>query len=265
MKRKPWSLVILALLHILAPLGNFLFNALRAKRSFAEQWFYWTHIIPPYLLFVYVVVPVLAGVLIFICRRWSYWAYLGLIALVLASNIYSFWTSMNMTSFIVLISILVIDILVVAYFVVPSVQQVYFDPRLRWWEAAPRYHFDQEGTVDGRPVILKNIGAGGLFLSSSEDLLENSLVKIFWKRNDKEVSASGRIVYKNLQGTNPGYGIRFENLPPTSQQQISAQITVLHEQGKIVAERLPGPEDGFGIWFKKLITTGEGLFPKTRR
>ncbi len=133
---------------------------------------YWFEIIPKHLLFVYVFVPIMAGVFIYICRRWSYWAYLGCLALIFLSNLYSFLTSMNLSTFLALVIVLLADLVVVAYFVVPSVQKVYFDPRMRWWEAAPRYNFDTEGFVNGQRAFIKNLSQGGLFMTSPANFNE---------------------------------------------------------------------------------------------
>jgi hypothetical protein len=96
MKRKPWPLIIIALLHILAPFGNLVMNAMRAGRTLPDQWFYWSQILPKHLVFVYMVIPILAGIFILICRRWSYWAYLGCLAVVFISNVYSYTTHANL-------------------------------------------------------------------------------------------------------------------------------------------------------------------------
>lgn len=263
MKTKPWSLIILALLHILSPLGSLSLNAFRMGRSIVEQWYYWFNVIPKPLLFIYVAVPMLAGLFIYVCRRWSYWAYLASIAIIFLSNLYSFSTNMTVATFGVLLFVILTDILVVAYFVVPSVQKVYFDPRMRWWEVAPRYNFDHEGTVNGGRAFLKNLAQGGLYMTSGPRLDEGDKVDIYWNYNDKEVTVSGIVVYKSPNPSAPGYGVRFNHTVET-QGKVKEVVAQLHEKGLIVKERLPGPEDSFRSWLKKLVTTGEGLFPKVK-
>lgn len=163
-----------------------------------------------------------------------------------------------------LIVVLIIDLLIVAYFVVPSVQQVYFDPRLRWWEAAPRYHFDIEGQVNGVSAFIKNLGQGGLFMTGGPDLAEGDRADVFWNFEGVEIRIPGKVVYRSNRSEFPGYGIKFDP-HPESERKIAQIIATLHRRGKIVVERLPGPEDSFGVWLKKIFTTGEGLFPRVRR
>lgn len=264
MKRKPWPLIIIAVLHILAPFGNLLLNATKSGRSLSEQWFYWSQVLPKSLVFIYIIVPIVAGLLILICRRWSYWLYLVCLGLVFISNVYSFTTNANLMSFLLLVVVVVADLLVVAYFVVPSVQKVYFDPRLRWWEAAPRYHFDIEGQVNGTAAYIKNLGQGGLYLTTGPELAEGDRADIFWNFEGVEVRMPGKVVYKSNRPGFPGYGVKFDP-NPEGEKKVSQAIATLHRRRKIVVERLPGPEDSFGVWLKKLFTTGEGLFPRVRK
>lgn len=263
MKRKPWSLIVLALLHVLAPVGNLILNAMRAGRTLPQQWHYWFDVLPKPLLFIYVGIPILAGIFIYLCRRWSYWAYLACIAIVFLSNLFSYWTSMNISTLVALIVVVVVDIIVVAYFVVPSVQKVYFDPRMRWWEAAPRYNFNHEGLVNGTKAFLKNLSQGGLFMTTGPALNEGDNVEVSWNFEGQETKVLGSVVYKSPRADAPGYGVRFSHTPE-SQRQVKTVIDKLHARHLIVVERLPGPEDSFGVWLKKLITKGEGLFPKTK-
>ncbi|WP_415063353.1 PilZ domain-containing protein [Bdellovibrio sp.] len=261
MKRKPWSLITIALLHVLAPFGNLVLNALRSGRTLQGQWHYWFEVVPKPLLFIYVAVPMLAGLFIYICRRWSYWAYLACLSLIFLSNLYSYWTSMNWNTFPVLMLVVIVDLIVVAYFVVPSVQKVYFDPRMRWWEAAPRYNFNHEGFANGTKAFIKNLGQGGLFMTSGPSLSEGDNVDMTWSYQGQDVSVSGVVVYKSPRVESPGYGVKFNHTHET-QNQVKSVVDHLHKQGLIVVERLPGPEDSFAVWIKKLMTRGEGLFPK---
>lgn len=263
MKRKPWPLIILALLHVVSPLGSLILNALRVGRTIPQQWYYWFEVLPQPLPFIYIVLPILAGLFIYLCRGWAYWAYLVCVGIIFLSNIYSFFVSMNMGTFLILAIVVFVDILVVAYFMVPSVQKVYFDPRMRWWEAAPRYNFNTEGIVNGGRAYLKNLSFGGLFMTSGPHLEEGDKVDVYWNFKGQEQVISGIVVYKSRNPSAPGYGVRFRHTVET-QQQIKAVVEQLHEAGLIVIERLPGPEDSFANWFKRLLQTGEGLFPKTR-
>jgi hypothetical protein len=258
MKRKPWAIIILSLLHILAPVGNLLMNAWRSHRTLADQWMYWTTFLPKHLFLSYVLIPPIAGLLIFLCRRWSYWAYMFCMFLLLALNVYAFTTDAHMGTFLALVGVVVVDIFAVAYFVVPSIQQVYFDPRMRWWEAAPRYRFGAHGKVDGAIALIKNLSIGGLLLETSAPLAQGQKVEVSWDYEGSNYQARGEVAYS----VSAGYGIRFAD-NGVDQKSLKSLIKNLHGKSMLVTERLPGPEEAFGPWLKGLLTRGEGLFPRS--
>lgn len=263
MRRKPWSLILLALLHVISPIGSLLLNAALSGKTPLEQWYYWIEALPIAFPFIYIFLPILAGVFIYICRRWSYWGYLVCIGTIFISNIYSYYTNMTLGTLLILIIIALIDILVVAYFMVPSVQQVYFDPRMRWWEAAPRYNFNTSGIVNGGRSFIKNLSQGGMFITTGPLLEIGDKVNIFWEYKGVEQTISGIVVYKGTNTAEPGYGIRFTHTIETIKQ-LKDITDQLQAEGLIVKERLPGPEEGFWAWFGNLLKTGEGLFPKIK-
>lgn len=263
MKRKPWAIIILAVLHLLAPLGNLIINAHRTGATVAQHWNYWLQVVPLLLFLSYTLLPILAGVFIFVCKKWSYWAYLGCLFLIFLSSLYGFSTNANLINFLFLMGLLLIDFLAVAYFVVPAVRNVYLDPKLRWWEAAPRYSFENAVEINGSHETgqIKNISEGGLFAMSLTDLKEGDQAKLVWTFEGTVYQVEGKIVYKTARARSEGFGIQFTH-NAESQKQLKMLCSKLREQGKIVPDRLPGPEDSFMHWLKKLLVKHEGLFPK---
>lgn len=262
MKRRPWAIIVLALLHILAPIGNIILNSYRSGRSYSQTWDYWFYNLPKPLFITYVILPPVAGIFIYICKRWSYWCYVACLGLIFLGNVYGFWTSMNLLNFLTLLVVLVIDVLAVAYFVVPSVRKVYFDPRMRWWETAPRYVFNVQGGMDEEKSFIKNISEGGAFVETSGTFSEGQSVNLKWSYAGSEFSISGKVVYRKPLPSGIGCGVRFDHTPKT-EKLMSALIQKVHKEGKMIRGRLPGPEDSFVVWLKKIILTREGLFPKS--
>ncbi|MFP5519801.1 MAG: PilZ domain-containing protein [Bdellovibrionia bacterium] len=260
MKIKPWPIIILAVLHILAPIGNFVFNAFRLNHSFAQQWNYWFEIYPKPLLAVSLLTPIIAGIAIYICRKWSYYLYLVCLSIIFFVNLYAFSTSFNVQTLLALILVTAIDLVAVAYFVLPSVKKIYLDPRMRWWEAMPRYHFDEKGTINNIEATFVNISQGGLLARSSSRFTDNSHVEVRWANSP---TLKAHIVYQGIIHGHESIGVKFEHTPE-SEKYIKQLIRQLEQNGKILKERLPGPEDSFGAWLKKLLTRGEGLIPKTK-
>jgi hypothetical protein len=257
MNRKPWGIIILSALHILAPAGNLVMNAHRSNRTLIANWNYWYFILPKSLFIAYVILPPLAGVFIYICRRWSYWGYLLCLAWIFVANVYGFWTNMNLINLAVLVGILLLDVMAVAYFVVPSVRTVYFDPKSRWWETAPRFNFNLECQLNDQKGLVRNVSLGGMFVEAWDGYQQGQDVDVQWSFEGTSFRVPALIVYKN----DKGYGLQFK-LSPESQKQIKNFIKQLQAQGVSVIERRVGADESFFPWIKNLITKGEGLFPK---
>ncbi|HWU44527.1 MAG TPA: PilZ domain-containing protein, partial [Bdellovibrio sp.] len=255
--------IVLAVLHILAPLGNLWVNAHYIHQTIFEHWHFLLKFMPMSVLLPYLILPVLAGIFIFICKRWSYWAYLVCLFLIFAANVYGFSMNPQVGSLIMLLVILLIDLVVVAYFVVPAVRNVYLDPRLRWWEAAPRYTYHNSIDVNGveGAGTVKNISEGGLFAVLSQPLFEGQSAKLTWLFEGKTYQVDAKVVYKSARSNVDGYGVQFAHTPET-QKQLKLLCSQLRERGQLVPDRLPTPEDSFVHWLKNLVTKREGLFPK---
>lgn len=261
MKRKPWAIIVIAFLHFIAPFGNLVMNSLRSGRSLVQTWEFWVYALPTPLVVTYVALPPLAGIFIYICRRWSYWCYVACLGLIFLSNVYSFWTSMSGLNFAMLFLVLLIDVVAVAYFMVPSVRQVYFDPRLRWWETAPRFNLDTPGIMDGDEGFVKNISAGGALVESAKSYEDGREVLLEWNYNGKNYRLPGHVVYRKPSGGGVAFGVRFIHNDET-EKLVKELIELMVREDKIVKDRLPGPEDSFRAWLKKLVTTRQGLFPR---
>lgn len=257
MTRKPWAIILLSALHILAPVGNLCMNAFRSNRTLIANWNYWYYVLPKSLLIAYVVLPPLAGVCIFICRRWSYWLYLVCLACIFAANVYGFWTDMNLLNLTALIFILLLDFLAVAYFVVPSVRTVYFDPKARWWETAPRFDFNLEALMNEQAGLIRNVSVGGLFIEAWDGFQQDQDIAVAWNYEGSRFLIPAKIVYKNTKG----YGVQFKHSPDT-QKQIKKFIELLQSKGFAALERKVRGDENFFTWLKNLLTKGEGLFPR---
>ncbi|MFN8792497.1 MAG: hypothetical protein ACK5Y2_13665 [Bdellovibrionales bacterium] len=78
MRKRPWPIVILAVLHALAPIGNILFNAWLSGFTLA---IFWKALWLPEnreTLFVFTAIPILGAIMIYLCKKWSYYLYIGL-------------------------------------------------------------------------------------------------------------------------------------------------------------------------------------------
>jgi hypothetical protein len=265
MKRKPWPLIILAILHFLAPVGNIIANSLYVNVSIS------TYIHALYLsnewikTLIFLLAPIVGGILIFICKRWSYYLYLSLMVL---PCVYSYFFWLRQPSFelaLYLILAYLINFLMVVYFMLPQVRQVYFDPRLRWWETKPRFEVEVDTEIfikdQSAKGYIKNISEGGLFVETSLVLKVTDNIDINFKYKDRNYTFNGNVVFvKNLE-VRKGYGIKLV-LSDTEINNLKKLIDIVSEESLIMINRLPGDEDTFEYWIKKLFNQKKGLLPE---
>jgi hypothetical protein len=266
MKRKPWPLVILAILHFLAPVGNIIVNSLYINVSIS------TYIHALYLsdewikTLIFLLAPILGGILIYICKRWSYYLYLSLMVVPCVYG-YFFW--LRQPSFelaLYLILAYLINLTMVVYFMLPQVRQVYFDPRLRWWETKPRFEVEVDTEIFIQDQVakgyIKNISEGGVFVETSLVLKVTDNIRINFKYKDTNYMFNGNVVFiKNLD-VQKGYGIKLV-LNDTDIKNLKKLINIVSEESLIMVHRIPGDEDTFEYWIKKLFNQKKGLLPET--
>lgn len=266
MKHKPWPLIILALLHFFAPIGNIIINSILANitiGTYIAALFQTDELIRT---FIFLGIPIIGGILIYICKKWSYYLYLFLMIFPFYYSYISWHAQPSLELGIYLIAFYLINLLVVGYFILPQVRQVYFDPSLRWWETQPRFktefetHFtwvDQKGRGD-----IKNLSQGGLFIETDMTLNTMARIDINLKYNDQSYMVKGEIVYSKPSGGRNGYGISL--IAGEEDTEIMKRlIHSLSEKGSLITARAPTTEDTFTYWIKRLFKQKKGWVPET--
>lgn len=270
MRQRPWALVILAVLHFIAPIGNIILNAILMGRNVLGYLVF--AMSPQYLAqnWVLIVAPMIAGYAIYACKKWSFFVYLASITAVFVFSYFGYLSKSNVISIAPVIFVYVINILVVTYFLIPAVRNIYFDRRMRWWEAQPRYRADfkcqwmDTNAESGQPGRIGNISINGLFLKSDDLPKDHQKIKVrvpFQMGN--EVSIIGEaIIHDKVDAV--GCGVQFEHTKE-SKASIKNVIADLEKQGMRIS-RLDGrPEDSFSFWVRTLVTTGRGLVPRREK
>lgn len=265
MKRKPWPLIVLAMLHFLAPLGNIVANSIFANvtiQAYTRALFQQTEFLRT---FIFLCIPITGGVLIYICKKWSYYLYLFLMIIPFAYSYLSWQTQPTLELGIYLIAFYLVNLLVVGYFILPQVRQVYFDPRLRWWETKPRFKaefetaftwVDQKGQGE-----IKNLSEGGLFIETDMKMNTMGRIDIDFKYKDKNYALKGEIVYSKNSNGRHGYGVTLLT-NETTLETVKQLIRTMSEQGLLITSRAPNQEDTFSYWVKRLLIHRKGWVPE---
>ncbi len=268
MRRRPWSLVFLALFHFLAPVGNIALNAFISGEPLWE--YFQMATTGPYLEknWFMMLAPIVAGVAIYSCKKWSFYVYLVSITGLFVFSYIGFLSKNGSIGFVPLFLVYLVNISVVVYFLIPAVRNIYFDRRMRWWEIKPRYNcaFQSQWQFEDNDVIhegeVGNISVNGLFLKSAiyprdEDSV---IIKIPFDGRDP-VTLKGRVVFHKT-AKKIGFGVQFDHSPQSKQDTINI-VHDLDEKGLRVKNLDIRPEDSLTFWLRTLISTGKGLIPKS--
>ena len=269
MRRRPWSLVILAILHFLAPIGNLILNALIVQESVLK---YFVRAMSPEYLgqnWVIVVAPVVAGVSIYSCKKWSYYVYLFAITLLFIFSYTGYLSKSEAIGFFPILLVYIVNISVVSFFLLPAVRSIYFDRRMRWWEIQPRYkcNFQCEFTNlkggESKLGQVGNISANGLFLRADEMPEDQDEIVVELPFDEGiNLRFKGRVIVHNRVDA-VGFGVQFIH---TKESRAAAKelIDDLEIKGMRISTLDGRPEDSFTYWLRTLLTTGKGIIPSKK-
>jgi hypothetical protein len=259
MRQKPFILILLAVLHWLAPFGNLFINSYRQNISPTYLWSLWLQNSPGYHIFIFVVIPILSGSFIYICRRWSFFAYLVCMAITVITSAMGFRQYSNLLSVLMFVGAILFDVVLVVYFMIPAVKRVYMDPKLRWWETLPRYQYNAQAKIleIGQGQI-SNISMGGLLLFSEIDLPEQKKIQLEFGESPHYL-VSGRVVY-HKQMKEHGYGIQFDE-KHLKAKTLKSLIQILEKEHKRIIDQTHVAIN-FKQWLKLLFKSGKGILPE---
>ncbi len=267
MRKRPWPIVILAIIHIFAPIFNILFSGLFNGFGVIESFSQALHFQNLAANLHVFLLPVLAGLSIYACKKWSFYTYVLCKAGLLFFNFQSISTDQTRYGYINIAFLFALNILVVGYFLVPAVRNLYFSRRARWWENHTRYiagfncewsKAESKKSVTG---VVENISIGGLFLNSANvEVKSDDLISINFKCDKLSFKFLGKPII-HQKTASKGFGIQFFH-SKDSLKNIKKLVAHLEEKG-LRSTNLPNTyEDSFSYWLKKVLTSGRGLLPE---
>jgi len=265
MEYKPWPLLILAFFHFVEPILKILFYSVYFQVSPVDvaiieyQTGTAAHVFEYFFLF-----PI-AGFAIYSVKKWSFPVFIFVELWVLVINMpylnelyqtNQFW----LFGFFVVFGVL--NITVVSYLLLPAVRIAYLDPRLRWWEASPRYALDISVSMNDEFIgMIKNISKSGVFIATHKKLLVDSEVALEFSLIPPQTShirLKAAVKHKFFVNSTEGYGVRFLNLTAKNKYLISTMIHYLESSGY---DRRPPRRNIIDLffWIKTLVQTGKGI------
>jgi hypothetical protein len=213
----------------------------------------------------------IAAIAIFAVKRWSYPVFLAIFAWGAYSN-FSVWHQYpQVYSLATLLSVNIINLGLVSYFLLPEVSAAYFNPRLRWWESKPRFHVEMKGMLKYDPpdargarfqeVKLVDISEGGVYAHIPEPLSLGQVVALNFTVHHVKLSPIGKIVHQG-RGEDHGYGIQFTEMAQEDHRALKRAIRGLELLG--YERRTPTEPwwQDFWKWATRLVRTGKGFVPE---
>lgn len=264
MKYRPWPLVIVAIFHLLAPLGNSIQSAILMNVGIVDYWRAIATQLKPWQFWDFVLTQPLVGLALFMVKPWSFPVF------ILGSgwNLYKvmethqqFPTTFGLP---MVLGLYLVNLGVVSYFMIPQVRVLFFNRRLRWWEQKPRYFFEIKASLTTGSKALAgrilNFSEGGVFFKADAPLALDQKVRVEFEILDHKYSLPAKVVHRQSLGE-PGYGIQFFECNKAEKSSIKALVRSFVRMGLENRNSRDSLLRDLIRWSRELITTGKGLVP----
>jgi hypothetical protein len=243
-------------MHWLTPIGNIIFNSMLYQipiAHYCRALFYTGNRIDFGMI---VFVPLIAGTCIYLTKRWSFILYILVMCFPIIYTSLKWYQNPSGKVGLSVLSLYLVNILVVSYFMLPTVRKIYFDPRLRWWETKPRYLTDFVANLlvsepAGLTGHVKNISVGGLYVETEAELELHKQLQIFFKYGDQEINIKAEPVFRRSIPP-AGYGFQVSR-EETKKSQLRKVVRSLKHNSAVVQGRAPTPEDSFWAWLRQIF------------
>ena len=268
MDYRPWFIVFLAIFVALSPVQNILMFSFAYDQSVIEYIADVYHFQTGPQLASFYLLPLVAGYSIYAVKNWSFPVFVA------TFTFYMYQTYMTGTfpavfnDLSLMTAVLLMNLILIAYFLLPTVRAAYFDASVRWWEAKYRYkiEMDAELTSNGKQVRgeISDISEGGVFVTTNGPINVSSKLHINIKYLTLNFQMQGKVVREKKNEANEseyGYGIEFCEIPRENQKRLNKLIQALE---LLEIPRRPKRRDwesDFLGWVLRLVTSGRGITP----
>lgn len=234
MKKRPLSIVIIAIIYLLEPIGNLVQAAFVNEMPLFGEFGILSHLLWTDWVILGLFPVVAIG--IYMVRTWGWYLFISFSGLLIAYNIFVYFLNPNYALETVLLFIFIITFMS-AFFLRKHVYSPYFNPRLRWWENAARYKVSLESQIFTKSGVEKcktlDISETGCFLGTEALLDEGALVMLKIECKGVVISCLGKVVRKSGEKERVrGYGILFKALPKETRKLLRLLIFSLERLGR---------------------------------
>ncbi len=216
MRNKPLIFQLLSVLFLLEPAIKILYfkasthfdfaiimSNVFSRSGFREVFDFW------------LVFPI-AGVMLWKLRKWTYFAFLAVMAYLIFS-IFTYekytWPYNSDSPLFYHYFVIVLTIFTVAYFLVPDVREPFFNRKIRWWETKPRYRTLIPAKITGNKITFQseivNISQTGAFLQDNNHLSPGDVVSLTFESEGLQMEMPVKVVSRHVISSTPGVGVQF--------------------------------------------------------
>lgn len=264
MYHRPWPIIILGWIFLLMPIGNI---AVMALVSEVSPWLYISHMRDPVEFFTLFLVSPLAGLAILAVKNWSLPVFVLLMTFSFVNNFMQWRQFPDQISLWLLLGIYFYKVILVGYFLIPTVRRVYTEKKLRWWEQATRYYIEIPANLSGvfgsETVKITDISETGAFISTNTVFDLKAQVHLMFDFEDESFDLPGQPVYRREDGVK-GYGVQFVELEGKTKAQLKAFCRDKLGQRAEVRRSVPRRDylEDFVSWAGGVFKGGKGLVPE---
>jgi Tfp pilus assembly protein PilZ len=240
MKNKPIIFTIVSILCMIEPAIKILyfkastqfdflviFANLKARNSFLEVVDFW-------LIFP------LAGLLILKLRKWTYFAFMAVLAYI-NYNIFTYekytWPYNSDSPFMYNYVMAAMTMVVFAYFLSPKVREPFFNKRIRWWEPRDRYNVQLSCKLHSSNLTfatqMLNLSHSGAFVQESKYMNVGDLLQMEFNFLGQTISVPVQVMNKHTFQNISGYGLKFNFVSFRQSVLINKVIKVLKKSKSV--------------------------------
>ncbi len=268
MNRKPWSIVLCALIFLLIPFGNIYYTYLFMDGNYDfSDYIYSLFTLKEnfWILFNLIVPSIIASISVYSIKNWSIPVFLSSMLWIIASSIMDLASHASIFKSMIVIAVpIILNSLFVYFILIPNVRMAYLNPKLRWWESKPRFIINKEAKViidsEEQTVTVSNISEGGVFVISEKEIDMTKELELHLDILEFSLKIKAKTVYQIPNKFS--YGLQF-NLSDSSTVSFVKKCMKSLRKNNYPETRVQEEwKKDFSKWFITLLKTGKGLVPQ---
>lgn len=217
MKQRPLLFIIIGILHLLEPLIKLFYFKVTTPFEVSTILTNISKIGPVETFEFWFLFPI-GGLALLGVKKWSYPVFVSVQAYSIYTHIFYeqfTWPYVSKVPFYSSIVLLAINLVIIAYFFLPSVRKPFFDKSMRWWEHRKRYNFKLPCTVsilnpdDLHDCDVLNISLSGAFINYNGVVEVGQRFTINLSYLENHISVESEVVSAHSFTGERGVGVKF--------------------------------------------------------